>query len=117
MRRCGPVSRRGPFGAVWFTSHAILATRQSTFSASARKADRRERAGRPASAEPRRQARSRQNFLETAPTTLPDLQRGAATNDRELIAGASHILSASGAAVGAVSLAARCKELEAISRT
>jgi HPt (histidine-containing phosphotransfer) domain-containing protein len=56
-------------------------------------------------------------FLETAPTTLRDLQRGAATSDRQLIAGASHILSASGAAVGAVSLAARCRELEAISRT
>src|SRR5690348_914810 len=56
-------------------------------------------------------------FLDTAPTTLQDLRRGAAANDRELIARASHILSASGAAVGAVSLAARCKELEAISRT
>ena len=56
-------------------------------------------------------------FLETAPATLQDLQRGAATNKGELLARASHILSASGAAVGAVSLAARCKELEAISRT
>ena len=56
-------------------------------------------------------------FLETAPTTLQDLQRGAATNDAALLTRASHILSASGAAVGAVSLAARCKELEAISRT
>ena len=56
-------------------------------------------------------------FLETAPTTLQDLQRGAATNDPELIARASHILCASGAAVGAVSLAARCRELEALSRT
>jgi HPt (histidine-containing phosphotransfer) domain-containing protein len=35
----------------------------------------------------------------------------------QLIARASHILSAPAAAVGAVSLAARCKELEAISRT
>ena len=56
-------------------------------------------------------------FLETAPTTLQDLQRGAASSDRELLARASHILSASGAAVGAVSLAAHCRELEAISRT
>ena len=56
-------------------------------------------------------------FLETAPATLQDLQRGAATNNRELLARASHILSASGAAVGAVSLAARCKEFEARSRT
>jgi HPt (histidine-containing phosphotransfer) domain-containing protein len=56
-------------------------------------------------------------FLETAPTTLQDLHRAAAMKDCDLIARASHILSASGAAVGAVSLAARCKELEAISRT
>jgi HPt (histidine-containing phosphotransfer) domain-containing protein len=45
-------------------------------------------------------------FLETAPVTLQDLQRGAASNNRELLARASHILSASGAAVGAVSLGA-----------
>ena len=56
-------------------------------------------------------------FLETAPSTLQDLQRGAAANDRELLARASHILSASGAAVGAVSLAASCREFEAVSRT
>lgn len=56
-------------------------------------------------------------FLETAPTTLEDLQRGAATEDRDLLARASHILSASGAAVGAAFLSARCKELEALSRT
>lgn len=30
-------------------------------------------------------------FLETAPTTLQDLQRGAASNDGDLIARASHI--------------------------
>jgi HPt (histidine-containing phosphotransfer) domain-containing protein len=56
-------------------------------------------------------------FLETAPTTLHDLQRGAAANDRELIARVSHILSASAAAVGAASLSARCRELEAMSRS
>ena len=56
-------------------------------------------------------------FLETAPTTLHDLQRGAATNDAGLITRVSHILSASSAAVGAGPLSARCKELEAISRT
>ena len=56
-------------------------------------------------------------FLETAPTTLQDLQRAAATNNAGLLVRASHILSASGAAVGAASLSARCKELEAISRT
>lgn len=48
---------------------------------------------------------------------LDGLLQGAATNDAGLITRASHILSASAAAVGAGPLSARCKELEAISRT
>lgn len=56
-------------------------------------------------------------FLETAPTTLGDLQRGAAARDTGMLSRASHILGASSIAVGAVPLSACCKELEAAART
>jgi HPt (histidine-containing phosphotransfer) domain-containing protein len=122
MRCCGRTLRQGPFGALCFTGpHAIRTATQSIFCLSAEPPldenvldglHRLSRDGRPDLAKIVIML-----FLETAPTTLQDLQRGAATNDRELIARTSHILSASGAAVGAVSLAARCRELEAISRT
>jgi HPt (histidine-containing phosphotransfer) domain-containing protein len=56
-------------------------------------------------------------FLESAPAVLRDLEQGAANNDVALLRGASHILWSSSAAVGAVALSARCKELEAFARS
>jgi HPt (histidine-containing phosphotransfer) domain-containing protein len=53
-------------------------------------------------------------FLESAPTALADLQQGAVRNDAGLLRRASHILWSSAAAVGAVALSARCKDLEAM---
>jgi HPt (histidine-containing phosphotransfer) domain-containing protein len=56
-------------------------------------------------------------FLESAPAALRDLEQGAARNDVTLLRSASHILWSSSAAVGAVVLSARCKELEAFARS
>ena len=56
-------------------------------------------------------------FLESAPAALRDLEQGAARSDVVLLRSASHILWSSSAAVGAVVLSARCKELEAFARS
>jgi HPt (histidine-containing phosphotransfer) domain-containing protein len=56
-------------------------------------------------------------FLDSAPAVLSDLERGAARDDPDLLRQASHILLSSAAAVGAVVLSARCKELEAFARS
>src|SRR4051794_3203163 len=55
-------------------------------------------------------------FLESAPRALNDLQTGAVNNDLGLLRYASHVLKSSSAAVGAVRLSARCKQLEEIAR-
>jgi HPt (histidine-containing phosphotransfer) domain-containing protein len=56
-------------------------------------------------------------FLESAPAALADLQQGATRSDAGLLRRASHILWSSAAAVGAVALSARCKDLEAVARS
>jgi HPt (histidine-containing phosphotransfer) domain-containing protein len=56
-------------------------------------------------------------FLESAPVALRDLEQGAARNDVTLLLSASHILWSSSAAVGAIVLSARCKELEVFARS
>jgi HPt (histidine-containing phosphotransfer) domain-containing protein len=56
-------------------------------------------------------------FLESAPVALADLEQGAARNDPGLLCRASHILWSSAAAVGAVVLSTRCKDLEATARS
>ena len=56
-------------------------------------------------------------FLDSAPAVLSDLEQGAARSDADLLRHASHILWSSAAAVGAVVLSARCKELEAFARS
>ena len=56
-------------------------------------------------------------FLESAPAVVADLEQGAASNDVGLLRRASHILGSSGAAVGAVPLSSRCKDLEVMARS
>ena len=56
-------------------------------------------------------------FLESAPKALKDLQTGVVQNDAELVRQASHVLQSSSAAVGAVRLSARCKQLERMARS
>ena len=56
-------------------------------------------------------------FLESTPAVLEDLEQGAARNEADLLRRASHILWSSAAAVGAVVLSARCKDLEAMARS
>jgi len=55
-------------------------------------------------------------FLESAPAALADLRQGVARDDPGLLRRASHILWSSAAAVGALALSSRCKELEALPR-
>jgi len=56
-------------------------------------------------------------FLENAPGLLRELQDGVARGDMAVLRRACHALKASGANVGAVTLAAHCEELEAVART
>ena len=54
--------------------------------------------------------------IRVAPGLLRELQDGAARGDMAVLRGACHALKASGANVGAVTLAAHCEELEASAR-
>ena len=56
-------------------------------------------------------------FLEGTPPVVDDLEQAAARNDAGSLCRASHILLSSGAAVGAVLLSSRCKDLEALARS
>src|SRR5437764_10755892 len=56
-------------------------------------------------------------FLEGTPPVLHDLEQAAARNDAGSLRRANHILLSSGAAIGAVLLSSRCKDLEAFART
>src|SRR5437764_15060176 len=56
-------------------------------------------------------------FLEGTPPVLADLEQATARKDAGSVCRASHILLSSGAAVGAVLLSSRCKDLGAVTRT
>jgi two-component system, sensor histidine kinase and response regulator len=56
-------------------------------------------------------------YLENAPRLLKELEEGAATRDMALLRRASHTLKSNSANVGAIKLAARCRELEMLARS
>jgi len=56
-------------------------------------------------------------FLDSAPQRLTELRTGVTSGDTELAARAAHTLKANGATFGAVGLAERCRELEALARS
>jgi signal transduction histidine kinase/CheY-like chemotaxis protein/HPt (histidine-containing phosphotransfer) domain-containing protein len=56
-------------------------------------------------------------FFKGAADLLRDLETGAANGDAELLHHASHALKSASANVGAVALADRCRELEALARS
>jgi signal transduction histidine kinase/DNA-binding response OmpR family regulator len=55
-------------------------------------------------------------YFETAPRLLQELREGAVSRDVAVLGRASHSLKSNSANVGAIKLAARCSELEALAR-
>jgi HPt (histidine-containing phosphotransfer) domain-containing protein len=56
-------------------------------------------------------------YLDSAPGLLEELREGAARRDIGVLGRASHTLKSNSANVGAIRLAARCSELEALARS
>jgi HPt (histidine-containing phosphotransfer) domain-containing protein len=56
-------------------------------------------------------------FFKGATSLLKDLDQGAANHDASLLYEASHALKSVSANVGAIALASRCKELEAMAQS
>jgi HPt (histidine-containing phosphotransfer) domain-containing protein len=56
-------------------------------------------------------------YFENAPRLLQELREGAIKRDAAVLGRASHTLKSNSANVGAIRLAARCSELEALARS